>query len=766
METRSAHNISAVNASATGPNICRICLTKGTSLGDGGTSRGMESIFATVGEYEEKSMYGILVMICAPLGQREMLMGMPERICRSCKWRLLSAYELYETCLRSDDQMRKVFNSRKMQPPQDGTLQVQIKQEVPDHYESDFKADATGDTDAQNSFLMENHYFPDAESTQLFDNSEDLLVEMPLAADPNETLFEEHYKVNEKGNHSCGICDQEFPYKSQARTHIIVKHDPTKPFKCDECHYTLTTELRLIRHKATTHGVGVIKIEEKIPDEKEDSGDTTYACKICSKTFASLVRFKRHRNVHVVYNRPFKCDICLYRFPNRAQLTQHVKTHQEKPVDSDQVEWKCDYCEEKLPGKRAHTMHIRRFHPQELQNECREDKNEYKCIICSEAFARESVLNTHMKMHELLAFEKEKGQRQELEFLVKKELQAQLPAKKSSDNNANVSNNEVFSIMNNSTKKKSDVDVAFVCMVCEQEFEERELLLKHQKKLHTELQLNIVSGGPEESTPTAESIEDAPTADIPASVEKDEKEEKDEESTNDTTKNAGDDEPMVIDLDPAQLLAQTQSESELTKGGGGAVPPPLPKCDLCQKTFMYNCLLQTHIKNSHSETKPFECKVCHMRFGYRGTLQKHELTHSAQNIRPGGHGSIMYKCKVCFAKFLELKSLTNHLKTHRTPTVPAEAAEPKKIEIFQCTFCPQIFNGKDELDGHQTKVHRQMLPQRQTTPVVQQHHHSRKNPEPRKLVERAPMNEKELFFDSLSIVKLEHPASPVRMEMM
>ncbi|XP_058832481.1 zinc finger protein 62-like isoform X2 [Topomyia yanbarensis] len=737
METRSANNVSGINFIDKGPNICRICLANGGPLPGNDHSKGMESIFSTIREYEEKSLYGILVTVCAPLGNREMLKGVPERICRGCKWRLLSAYELYETCLRSDEKMRAAFEARRQEQPQ----QIQIKQEISDRDEEEYNHNNAPSVD-MSTFMSESSYFPEAESTEFLDQSTDLLEEMVPAVDPNESLFEEHYKLNERGNHCCGICEQEFPYKSTCRTHIIVKHDPTKPFKCDVCHFTLTTELRLIRHKATTHGVGVFKIDEVAPEESQ--GDSIFSCKICSKEFNSIVRLKRHKNVHVAYNRPFKCEICLYRFPNRAQFTQHLKTHQEKADEaepgSEQDDWKCEHCEEKLPGKRALTMHTRRFHPETLQNE--KEKNDYKCIICSEEFARESVLNTHMKMHELMAFEKEKEQRRELELLIKTELQA---AKRESlsyttpvvDTNVSNGNTNTNVNANNNTvsaKKKSDADVAFVCMVCEEEFEERDFLLKHQKNLHKELQLNIVPGAVE----NADEVPDVSMEDSP------------------------EDESMAVDIDPAELMSQPQSENDPTKGP--PVPPPMPKCHLCQKSFLYNCLLQTHIKNSHSEAKPFECKVCHMRFGYRGTLQKHELIHSAQNIRPGGHGSIMYKCKICLAKFLELKALTFHIRSHRN-SLPVEPTHTKKIEIFQCTYCPQIFNDKEAYDEHQTKQHPLMQSQQtaikqqpsSTAPPVQSqaHHHSRKNPDPKRLVERVPKNEKELFFDSLSIVKVE-----------
>lgn len=214
---------------------------------------------------------------------------------------------------------------------------------------------------------------------------------------------------------------------------------------------------------------------------------------------------------------------------------------------------------------------------------------------------------------------------------------------------------------------------------------------------------------------------------------------------------ADDDSVMIVDLDPAQLLGPMDSEST-QKNRSGA---PVPKCDICHKTFMYNSLLLQHVKNSHSESKPFECKVCRMRFSYRGLLQKHELTHSAQNIRPGEHGSMMFKCKVCSAQFLEMKSLTAHLRIHR----PGDGiVVSKKVNIFQCTTCPQVFNEKVKLDEHVAKVHHKQQLQPGGT-------HMRIKPDFRRVAERQqPMSEKERFFGSFGIVKLEQKKDRVGME--
>lgn len=738
----------------------------------------MESIFSTVVDYEDKSLYGILLKVCAPLGHREMLHGVPERICRGCKWRLLSAYELYETCLKSDEKMREVSARERqlkqaMMQPEKKEDQVVIKQELADgdgHEQPSFQPTENDtimeDYSDASALLLESQFYPEAESS-LVAPSPTLLEEMAPTEDQNETFFAEHYQPSEDGiTHKCGICEAEFPYKSSVRTHILGKHDPSKPFKCDVCFFTLTTELRLIRHKAVWHGAGVIKCDQSA-EGKDEAGDTIYTCKICSKTFASMVRFKRHKNVHVAFNRPFKCDVCLYRFSTKSQFSQHIKSHQEKTEGGDDHQsgvddqWSCEFCEQKLPNKRAQTMHVRRFHPEqslavEGATSVGGDKNEYKCIICSEAFARESVLNTHMKMHELIALEREKEQRQQqLEaMLVKREEQQQV-AKTELDTSSvgNSFSAELSGTIGGSGKKRSggDADMVFVCIVCEQEFEQREMLLKHQRRLHKELELNIVSSGAAQDV----GAEEGPTDDLEESSRNKEPDQQDQ------------DESMVVDLDPTEFLATENGQTKQQQQHQRGAAPSLPKCELCGRTFMYNCLLQSHIKKSHSESKPFECKTCHVRFGYRGSLQKHELIHSAQNVRAGGHGSIMYKCKPCGAKFLELKALTFHLRTHRSTSTSAAVEPPpaKKVEIFACSFCPQIFNAKDEFDRHLVTVHRQTPAPPPLQPAPGINRDSPTTVAARKTAERrTPMNEKEMFFDSLSIVKLEHPLETVNLD--
>ncbi|XP_053668346.1 zinc finger protein 271-like [Anopheles marshallii] len=795
--------------------ICRICLS---------TRPRMISIHSPVPEYDQKTLYAMLLSVCLPLNQRETVQGFPEQICRNCQWKLLTAYDLYETTLASDEQLRAQQQSGTVAkvpkiPPTSEVIKpesvvpmapnvgndgvIRVKEETPDDgYEEQYGTGSRTEDDSSMTFdpcgeIKTISVHPDVsmliQRTEQGEGEEEdpgLLEETkPPIPDPLESFIAEHYQVDEaSGNHVCGLCKQEFPYKSQCRMHIVQKHNPAKPFKCDICFCTLTSHLRLVRHKIVAHGAGQIKREDVIEAHNDSTGEMTYTCPICRKVFNSSVRFKRHKNVHVVHNRPFKCEVCLYRFATKPQLTQHAKVHETKqqsglsPGSSEVGEFPCDRCEEIFTGKRALTMHLKKAHQvYRVAGGARPDereRSEYVCIICKATFARETVLNTHMKMHELLAAEKEKERRLDLERMVKQELQQQIqlnmpplpplspevvdrsacvlepfalglvPVAKpgtgtgtNNNNNTSINNNSPPTVggsggpsgLMQGGKRKVPIppptssDMAYVCPVCDMEFDERDVLKKHQKEQHARLQVGIVSSKLGEPTspntgcnPQAKMMprfSDMPglkmrlmdssvrpskkrlLADTTALnyIDDGEPLDHDESLDNDGHITAG-----LLPIDDIPSSTDRRSASGATATTPGEEPSQF-QCELCHKKFPYNCYLTMHMRKNHDKSKPFGCKVCHYRFGYRGTLLRHQLIHSSQRVQPGSHGSIIFKCRICSAKFLELKQLNVHLKTHRK--VADVHDTNRQVQLIQCDECPQIFSEPAQLTKHMLKEH-------------------------------------------------------------
>ncbi|XP_058054503.1 zinc finger protein 521-like [Anopheles bellator] len=777
--------------------VCRICLASGV--------RSMVSIHRPVREYTGKTLLSMLLTVCMPLNnRRDADGGLPESICHSCQWKLLSAYDLYETTLASDDQLRNA-RARVTEPddqaqPDKGALMLNpttledshpaIKMEIPDDddmyddmYRPEVELKMTSLQDDTNQ--MDETIGAGGGTAMETGDPGDLLDDSKFSIpDTKESFIDEHYQYDTRtGNHVCGLCSQDFPYKSQCRGHIAAKHNPAKPFKCDTCFCTLTSLQRLQRHKIVAHGEGQIKQQDE--EQNDCAGETTYVCQICAKKFSSSVRFRRHKSVHAVHKRPFKCDICLYRFPSKSQLTQHAKVHRE-PTEGPEAEagpvLGCDQCEEMFSGKRLLTIHQRKVHGRPGRTDDGRERTDYSCIICNESFARESVLNTHMKMHELLAAEKDKEKRLDLERLVKQELQHQMqlsvpplpplspevpdhahsvlepfalglvPVVKETDEGgagdggedstaaqpsatfASINNNSFTSFNNNNSRKMAGLaatataaaaaakkkiiptDIAYVCSVCEQEFDEREQLKKHQKRQHRRLKVDIVTTEASCNGSGAEvprNLEPPPLTAMPGlELKLMNGSMKGHSFATYQTPDKMDDDLMIIDSEDetkpndSKTLLSSAASGSAEGQNATSTPSSQIRCELCHKTFTYNCYLTMHMRKNHDESKPYGCKVCHYRFGYRGTLLRHQLIHSSQSVRPGAHGSIIFKCRICSAKFLELMHLNKHLKTHRQPTEPPVAQSSGQVQLIRCSECSQIFSDRIQFEEHEQKEHK------------------------------------------------------------
>ena len=78
------------------------------------------------------------------------------------------------------------------------------------------------------------------------------------------------------------------------------------------------------------------------------------------------------------------------------------------------------------------------------------------------------------------------------------------------------------------------------------------------------------------------------------------------------------------------------------------------QCLICHKRFSLKCNLKTH-KVVHSEEKPFQCSVCQIYFSQKGTLDRHKLVHSG--------GDKPFEYYICNTRFVRIRSapLKKHL---------------------------------------------------------------------------------------------------------
>lgn len=59
-----------------------------------------------------------------------------------------------------------------------------------------------------------------------------------------------------------------------------------------------------------------------------DIGTAVYPCLTCPKTFARLFSLKAHQRVHLLVDRPFRCELCVASFVRNHDLKRHARLHE------------------------------------------------------------------------------------------------------------------------------------------------------------------------------------------------------------------------------------------------------------------------------------------------------------------------------------------------------------------------------------------------------------------------------------------------------
>uniref|UniRef100_A0A3P8UJB7 Zinc finger protein 271-like n=1 Tax=Cynoglossus semilaevis TaxID=244447 RepID=A0A3P8UJB7_CYNSE len=139
-------------------------------------------------------------------------------------------------------------------------------------------------------------------------------------------------------------------------------------------------------------------------------------------------------------------------------------------------------------------------------------------------------------------------------------------------------------------------------------------------------------------------------------------------------------------------------------------------CPKCQKTFDDPEELETHME---MHDKPYSCHSCGKRFKVEYALKKHEE----------GHGNEQYYCSLCKKHFIKLSHYKRHTQVHerresRCPHCNIVFLQLTALKYhlrthtverpFQCTWCMDTFETKEELEQHSLK-HRKFRKERPYT---------------------------------------------------
>lgn len=117
-------------------------------------------------------------------------------------------------------------------------------------------------------------------------------------------------------------------------------------------------------------------------------------------------------------------------------------------------------------------------------------------------------------------------------------------------------------------------------------------------------------------------------------------------------------------------------------------------CQVCQKTFQHQRMLNRHVK-CHNETKRHLCTFCGKGFNDTFDLKRHVRTHTG--VRP-------YKCTLCDKAFTQRCSLESHMKKIHSVTLKY-AYKERRNKLFVCEECGHTAATQDELLLHLHALH-------------------------------------------------------------
>jgi KRAB domain-containing zinc finger protein len=105
-------------------------------------------------------------------------------------------------------------------------------------------------------------------------------------------------------------------------------------------------------------------------------------------------------------------------------------------------------------------------------------------------------------------------------------------------------------------------------------------------------------------------------------------------------------------------------------------------CQHCEKTFLRNTEMESHILRVHTKEKRFTCPDCNWTGYTQGDLIRHESTHT----KP-------HECPECNRRFTSNQFLQEHLQKH------------KGERPHQCQYCSKPFPTPRQVKSHETRVH-------------------------------------------------------------
>lgn len=446
--------------------------------------------------------------------------------------------------------------------------------------------------------------------------------------------------------------------------------------------------------------------------DSQDSVESKFKCKVCSKQYATQKGLKKHSLVH---EKKYKCNVCLKMFYKQENMENHQKIHASKP----------------------HT-----------------------CQLCHACFSKPQSLVKHLKSHT----EKVNDMIKQINTDERKDNKEPKKELKSEDDTEDETGpaNEADEFENAPELYKCEIcsqycsslknlrrhalvhgDKKYSCTVCKKWFFRPDTLKKHAEKHGHGLLDNLVDDNKlydsddDEVAPTNNATNPSPEN------ENVKKEDSDEDGSGEykcqhcdkvmatkkglrrhVSMHKPKAEPVTCEIcrkvcaSQARLVLHQRTHKPKEK------VPREYLCHICSKVYPSNSSLTYHMR-THTGVKPHVCKTCNSGFTTTTSLANHIRIHT---------GDKPFVCHVCSAAFAVSSAFRRHLTRHtgeanylcktcgkafkRLSTLKEHTYTHSGEKPYVCKTCGAAYSHSGSLFAHQKRCRAQYGDM-----IVEDHHH-------------------------------------------
>ncbi|XP_011260398.1 zinc finger protein 260 [Camponotus floridanus] len=703
--------------------VCRICLTEGNNL---------SPIFSANQDVNNYSGLPQKIQVCGSIEIHEQD-GLPSLICDTCIYNATVALEFRQQCQLSDAKLRAYYNKPAKCNITHSYTQTDLQtrfllSKKSEHIEEDYfvKQDMEVVANPQ-EYIQSTDSFSRGEislNTNQIHMSDDKLFICSIGFEGSKEEVKDSC-ISENEVHQMTIVQEDaqdasnimninkdetkevdqYIEKDNTEQEEFVNEDiPNENIEEEESIPQKRTSMRKTKLASTKtysdDDIGDNYYDVEPSSDSQDSVESKFKCKVCSKQYATQKGLKKHSLVH---EKKYKCNVCLKMFYKQENMESHQKIHASKP---------------------------------------------HACQLCHASFSKPQSLVRHLKSHtekvndmikQINTNERKDNKEPKKELKSEDDTDDETGPANETDEFENapelykceICNQYCSSLKNLRRHALVHGDKKYSCTVCKKWFFRPDTLKKHAEKHGHGLLDNLADDNKlydsdDDDVPANNTVDPVPES------ENVKREESDEEGSGEykcqhcdkvmatkkglrrhVSMHKPKAEPVTCDVcrkvcaSQARLILHQRTHKPKEK------VPREYLCHICSKVYPSNSSLTYHMR-THTGVKPHVCKTCNSGFTTTTSLANHIRIHT---------GDKPFVCHVCSAAFAVSSAFRRHLTRHtgeanylcktcgkafkRLSTLKEHTYTHSGEKPYVCKTCGAAYSHSGSLFAHQKRCRAQ-----------------------------------------------------------